>query len=147
MVPHCSVTWQRLYYPETMKTVLLGLAQRPLKGRTYYLVAGEYSHSRPPVISPFRGYLSCLAQDHTSSWVVQRHDLLAPLWPNCFIPSEALSNCLPLFPSSTLDTFSPGSGGLIFRCHIFLPFYTDHGLLMARVLEWFSIPSSSVLKS
>ena len=45
MVPHCSVTWQRLYHPETMETVLHGLAQKPLKGRTCYPVAGECSHS------------------------------------------------------------------------------------------------------
>ena len=72
---------------------------------------------------------------------------LAPRWPSSFILSDALNNCPPLFPSSILDTFWPGGGGLIFWCHIFLPFYTAHGLLMARIREWFSISSSSVLKS
>ena len=47
-----------------------------------------------------------------------------PLWPSCFILSIAIHNCLPLFPSSMLDTF--WSLGLIFWCHIFLPFHTAH---------------------
>ena len=35
--------------------------------------------------------------------------------------------------------------GLIFQCHIFLPFHAVHvhGVLAARILEWFVIPSSS----
>ena len=32
-------------------------------------------------------------------------------------------------------------GGLIFWCHIFLPFHTVHGILKARILGWFTIPS------
>ena len=61
-------------------------------------------------------------------------------WPSCFIPSEAISNCLPLFPSSILDTFQ--SGRLIFWCHIFLPFHTVYGILEARILELLAIPFS-----
>ena len=34
-------------------------------------------------------------------------------------------------------------GGHIFQCHIFLPFHTVNGVLLARILEWFAIPSSS----
>ena len=34
-------------------------------------------------------------------------------------------------------------GGLIFWCHIFLPFHTVHGILVARILERIAIPSSS----
>ena len=45
-----------------------------------------------------------------------------------------------LFPSSLLDTNWPG--GLIFWYHVFLPFHTVHGVLEARILEWFAIPSS-----
>ena len=41
------------------------------------------------------------------------------LWPSHFIHSGATGNSL-LFPSSILDTFGPG--GLIFWCHIGLPF-------------------------
>ena len=55
----------------------------------------------------------------------------------------AISNCPLLFPSSILDTFQPG--GLIFWCHIFLPFHTVHGVLTARIPECFAIPSSSGL--
>ena len=64
-----------------------------------------------------------------------------PLCPCLFILSGAISNCPPLFPSSILDTFCPA--GLIFRCHIFLPFYTLHVVLVASILEWLAIPSSS----
>ena len=44
-------------------------------------------------------------------------------------------------PVSMLDTH--WSGGLIFQCHIFLPFHTAHGLLEARILEGFPILFSS----
>ena len=47
----------------------------------------------------------------------------------------------PLFTSNTLDTYWPG--GRIFQCHIFLPFHTFHGVLRARILQWFAIPISS----
>ena len=54
-----------------------------------------------------------------------------------FILSGAIS---PLFLSSILDTF--WTRRLIFQCLIFLPFHTVHGVLKARILEWFAIPSS-----
>ena len=63
-----------------------------------------------------------------------------PLWPSLFILSGAIS---PVFPSSIWNTFQTGrvwGVGLIFQCHIFLPFPTVHG---ARIREWFAIPSSS----
>ena len=63
------------------------------------------------------------------------------LWPSYFILSVATSNCPPLFSSSTLDIFWPG--GLIFHFHILLPFLPVHGVLAARILEWFVIPSFS----
>ena len=65
-----------------------------------------------------------------------RNWTMFPLWPSLFILSGAISS---LFPSSILDTYQPG--GLIFRCPIFLPFHT--GVLKARILKWFAIPSSS----
>ena len=52
----------------------------------------------------------------------------------------AIQGLSPLFPSSILDTFWPE--GLIFLCHIFLPFHTVHGLFIARMLRWFAISSS-----
>ena len=62
-----------------------------------------------------------------------------PLWPNGFILSGTISNCPPLFPSSILDIFWPG--GFIFSFRIFLPFWTVHGVFMARILEWFAFLS------
>ena len=67
--------------------------------------------------------------------------LSSPLWPSHFILSGAISNCPLLLLSSILDTFWPE--GLIFQRHIFLPYHIVHGVLTARILEWFAIPSSS----
>ena len=71
---------------------------------------------------------------HIYSW------LSSPLWPSHFIFSGAMSNCPLLLPSSILDTFRPE--GRIFWCHIFFPYHVAHGVLTARILEWFAIPSS-----
>ena len=57
-----------------------------------------------------------------------------PLWPRLFIPSGAIS---PLSPSSIWDTCRPG--GLIFRCHIFLPFHTVHEVLEGGILVCHSL--------
>ena len=64
-----------------------------------------------------------------------------PIWPSLFILSGAISNCLPLFLSSILDSFQPE--GLIFWCYVFWSFHAVHGVLKARMLEWFAVPSSS----
>ena len=72
---------------------------------------------------------------HTHNWAS------FPLLLGHFILSGGISNRPVLFPSSIVDTFPPG-GGLLFQCHIFLPFCTVHGVLAARLLEWFSIFSS-----
>ena len=42
-----------------------------------------------------------------------------PLWPRHFIHSEAIRNCPPHFPSSTLDTFPPGGGGYLSVSYLF----------------------------
>ena len=55
-----------------------------------------------------------------------------------FILSEVLS---PLFSSSILSTYRPGE--FTFQCYSFLPFHTVHGVLKARILNWFVIPFSS----
>ena len=65
------------------------------------------------------------------------------LWPNRFILSGAIGKCPPHFPQSILNTFQPG--GLIFQCHNFLHFHAVHRIIMAIILEWFIIPSSSGL--
>ena len=61
------------------------------------------------------------------------------LWSSCCILSEAISNYPLLFISSLFDTFWPE--GLIFQCHLFLPFHNIYGVLAARILE--EIPISS----
>ena len=46
--------------------------------------------------------------------------------------------------SSPVAYWTPSDlGGLIFWSHIFLPFYTVHGVFTPRILEWFAISSSS----
>ena len=61
----------------------------------------------------------------------------------CFCPGSAssLSRAVsPLFSSSILGTYWPGH--FIFQRHIFLLFYTVHGVLEVRMLKWFAIPFS-----
>ena len=45
----------------------------------------------------------------------------------------------PLISSRILGTYQ--SGKFIFRCHTLLPFHTVHGVLKARILNLFAIPS------
>ena len=40
-----------------------------------------------------------------------------------------------------MDTYQ--SGEFIFKCHNFLPFHAFHGVLKARMLNWFTVPFSS----
>ena len=66
------------------------------------------------------------------------HFLFGP--PNSFF----LELIVTVLQSSLGANWTPsGLGGLIFWCHIFLPFDTVHGVLTARFLEWFAIPSTS----
>ena len=45
--------------------------------------------------------------------------------------------------SSPVAYWKPSDlAGLIFQCHIFLPFHIVHGILVARILERMAIPSS-----
>ena len=64
---------------------------------------------------------------HTHSWVS------FPLWPNLFILSGAI---YLFFPSSILNTF--WLGGLIFLCHIFLPFILFMGFSQQEY--WSNLP-------
>ena len=61
--------------------------------------------------------------------------------PDTSFLSGTISSCPLVFPSSILDTFRPEE--LIFRYHIFLPFHAVPGVLVARILEWVAISSSS----
>ena len=46
-----------------------------------------------------------------------------------------------LISSSVLGTYQPGE--FVFQCPIFWSFHTVHGVLKARILNWFAIPFSS----
>ena len=69
----------------------------------------------------------------------------------CFDPAasfflELLVIALHSYPVAYWTPSGRGLGReLIFWCHIFLPFHTLQGVLVARILEWFAIPSSSGL--
>ena len=57
-------------------------------------------------------------------------------------PSFILSGVTSrMISSSILGTYRTGE--FIFHCPIFLPFHTLRGVLKARILKWFAIPSSS----
>ena len=60
------------------------------------------------------------------------------LWLHPFILSGVIS---PLISSSILGTYSPGE--FLFQYPIILSFHTVLGVLKARILKWFAIPSSS----
>ena len=78
---------------------------------------------------------------------VQHQTLLAPpvtsTTGHCFHFGSITSFFLisPLLSSSILGTYRPGE--LIFKCPIFVPFHTVHGVLKARILKRFAIPFSS----
>ena len=58
------------------------------------------------------------------------------LWLHPFILSGVIT---PPISSSILGTYRPRE--FIFQCPIFLSFHTVHGILKARILKWFAIPS------
>ena len=58
----------------------------------------------------------------------------------CFCFDFILSGVIsPLISSSMGCTYQTGE--FIFQCPTFLPFHTVQGVLKARILKWFSIPS------
>ena len=72
---------------------------------------------------------------HTHNWVS------FPLWPSCFILSGAISNCSPRFPSTYIGHLSTwGAHLLVSGC---FAFYSVQGVLVARILEWVALSSSS----
>ena len=79
-----------------------------------------------------------LALDFTFITIHIHNCVSFPLWPSDFIICGALSSCPPVFPSGILDTFQPE--GLIFWCHIFLPFHTPHGVLLASIWDVLPFP-------
>ena len=73
---------------------------------------------------------------HIHNWV------LFLLQLHYFILSGVIS---PLISSSLLGTYQPSE--FLFHYSIILHFLTAHGVLKARILEWFAIPFSSGLHS
>ena len=95
--------------------------------------------------------------------------LLSPVWPHLIYLEFNIPGSYVILFFTALDTFSTRNihnwslfllwfsphffgatsplfswlAGLIFQCPIFLPFHTVHGVLKARMLEWFAIPFSS----
>ena len=62
-------------------------------------------------------------------------------FPSVFYEVMGPDAMILVFFKLILDTFRPG--GLIFRWHVFLSFYTVHKVLTASIPRWFPIPSSS----
>ena len=69
--------------------------------------------------------------------------LLSPITSTtgyCFCFGFILSGVIsPLISSSILGTYRLGE--FLFQYPIILPFHTVHGVLKARILKWFAIPS------
>ena len=79
------------------------------------------------------------------------HQMHPPLgivssWPSSFVLTGAVSNCPLLFCCSILDAtpklWVSKLRVLIFQFLIFLSLHTVRGVLMAKIPEWFAIPSS-----
>ena len=64
-----------------------------------------------------------------------------PFWPSCFVLFGTVKRLSSALPHYIWDTFQPW--GLIFQCHIFLPFSVARGVFTANTQEWFAIPFSS----
>ena len=87
-------------------------------------------------------YLSFTASDFTSITSHIHNWSLFSLWLCLFILSGVIS---PLFSSSILGTYQPGE--FIFQCPIFLPFHTVNGVLKKRILKWFAISFSVLVRT
>ena len=78
--------------------------------------------------------IALTAWDFTSITIHIHNWALFLLWLHLFILSGVISL---LSLNSILVTYQ--SGEFIFQCPIFLPFHTVHGVLKARILNWFAI--------
>ena len=103
-----------------------------------FAISCQFTLIHGPSIPDSHAILLFTASDFTFTTRHIHNWALFLFWPSLFILSGAISL---LFPSGILDIYPPG--GLIFRCRIFFPFHTVHGVLEARILEWFAIPFSS----
>ena len=99
----------------------------------------QFTLIRRPNIPGSYATLFFTASDFASITRHIRNWVLFSLWLSLFILSWAISL---LFSTSIFGTYRPGE--FIFQCPIFLPFHTIHGVLKARILQWFAIPFSTV---
>ena len=83
-------------------------------------------------ILPFTASDFTSITNHIHNWV------LLLLW-FCLVILSGVSS--PLISHSLLGTYQPGD--FIFQCPVFLPFHAIHGVLKARILNWFANPFSS----
>ena len=92
----------------------------------------------PPLSPPYSSRLSQSTRSYIKLPQALLHMVIYMflLWLHPFILSGVIS---PLISSSMLGTYWPGE--FLFQYPIILPFHTVHGVLKARVLKWFAIPS------
>ena len=98
----------------------------------------QFALIHEPNIPGFYAILLFTASDLASITSHIHNWMLFLFWLHPFSLSGVIS---PLISSSILDTYRPGE--FIFQYPIVLPFHTVHGVLKARILEWFAISFSS----
>ena len=96
----------------------------------------QFTFTNGPNILGSYAILLFTASDFTSITSNIHNWVVFLVWLHLFILSGVIS---PLIPSNILGPYLPGK--FIFQCPIFLPFHTVHGVLKARILKWFAIPS------
>ena len=92
--------------------------------------------SHGPNIPDSYAILLFTASNLASKTIPIHNWVLFLLWLHPFILSGVIT---PPISSSILGTYRPRE--FIFQCPIFLSFHTVHGVLKARILKWFAIPS------
>ena len=102
-----------------------------MSGSRWVITPSWLSRSLRPILYSFSVYSFHL-------FLISSACVRSLLFCKFFCHSGAVSNHPLLFPGSILDTLQPGE---LISCHIFLSFRTVYEVLVARVLEWFAIPS------
>ena len=105
---------------------------------TRYLLLDQFILIHGPNIPSFYAILFFTASDFTFTTRHIHNWASFLLWPDHFILSGAISNCPPFFTSLILDTYWPT--GLVFQCHIFLPFIGFMGFLQQEYWSGLSFP-------
>ena len=84
----------------------------------------------------------CLSvvSDSVTPWAAVFQASLSSTNSRSLIKLMSIQSVMPSSHLSILGTYRPGE--FILQCHVFSPFHTVHGILMARILKWFAIPFS-----